>query len=45
MIKERETYIEIEIYLDETKIGRAEIELTKKYLACFEIYEIGRAHV
>ena len=38
-IKERETYIEIEIEKDGQKIGRAEIETGKKYLACFEIYE------
>ena len=38
-IEERETYIEINIMRDEQKIGRAEVELSKKYLACFEIYE------
>lgn len=38
-VQECETYIELEIVLDDRKIGRAEVELSKKYLACFEIYE------
>lgn len=37
--KENELYREIEIFLGDTKVGEAEIELTKKMLSRLSIYE------
>lgn len=38
-LKEQERYQEIDIYVDDTKIGDAEIELNNNELARFRIYE------
>lgn len=38
-IKEVERFVEIDILLDGKKIGQASIDISKKYLSCFEIYE------
>lgn len=38
-IKERESYIELELFDGETKIGNAEVDVANKMLSMFDIYE------
>jgi RimJ/RimL family protein N-acetyltransferase len=38
-IKEQETYVELELFDGETKIGNAEVDVANKMLSRFEIYE------
>lgn len=38
-IKEQESYIELELFDGETKIGNAEVDVANKMLSRFEIYE------
>lgn len=38
-IKEQETYVELELFDGETKIGNAEVDIANKMLSRFEIYE------
>ena len=38
-IKEKESYIELELFDGETKIGNAEVDVANKMLSMFDIYE------
>ena len=38
-IKENEIYKELELFIDDVKVGEAEIELSKKSLSRYKIYE------
>ena len=38
-IKENELYQEVELFIGDTKVGEAEIEVTKRMLSRFVIYE------
>ena len=38
-IKENETYIELELYDDDRKIGNAEVDITNKMISRLNIYE------
>ena len=37
-IKENEIYKELELFIDDVKVGEAEIELSKKSLSRYKIY-------
>lgn len=38
-IKEKESYIELELFDGETKIGNAEVDVANKMLSMFDVYE------